>query len=426
MRLVSKLTSLELEAGRSTVSNEETDSTYETVSCKAAGQRTARARVLLPVLFLLAFVSCSVSKQPGIQNAAQQSDINGKTSPAIPSNAVTAKALPALSTLSPVQVQDLDILALFLAVERARAITLSPAGTVYLWDLSTQNAYQLLKLQGGPFEVATYNPAELLLAVARETDVRIYSVADGSEVARLKKLKTRAASLAFQPSGRSLVIGGADGEVYRWRFMEDKTATTPKEAEKFFERYFGHANVISSVAYHPVGRIFFSGDWSGALNAWLPYDADAFGGQYLENAFGANMFSDRSTRSKAVRVANSSIEHLRVSEDGNVLLSGTQDGTLEWWNVRGFTLAATVSAHKGLLYDIAIAPSGKVAATLGRDGRVRIWQLTRTVDKEAAKTTFAIEKSKEIDAPGVKKLIFLDETTLLLGDHTGRISFSKL
>lgn len=434
-------------------------------------QTKMQTRVLLPVLFLLALSSCSVSKQlwtrDGAQqnldanslsasdrspteasggnntvisntrsqdqdlgestSTAQQSDINRKTSPAIVQNAVRGAQLPALSSLRAVKVQPSDILGIFLVGSGVgEAISVNQDGHVYRWDLKNQRSFDLFKLYDVPVDATAVSVSKNLLAAAHENELKIFSLIDGSEIARLNKLKSRVSSLAFQPSGQSLVIGSADGEVYRWRFEEERTVKTAREAEKLFERYFGHSSVISAVAYHPIGRIFFSGDWSGALNAWLPYDADAFGGQYLENAFGSNMFSDRATRARASRSANASIERMVVSPDGEALIVAGQDGSLEWWQVRGFTLAAKIDAHKGLIYDIAFAPSGRTAATLGRDGKVRIWTLTTTVSKEEAKTTFTLDKTKELEAPGNRKLIFLDESALVLGDQTGRISLLKL
>lgn len=430
-----------------------------------------RARVLLPVLFLLALPSCSVSKQLWIQNeaqqnsdamslaavdrsstgagggnntvisntrtqdgslgesasTAQQSDINGKTSPDISSNGVAVLNLPALAELKAVNVQPSEILGVFpISSNAGRVLSVNRDGAVYLWDLQNQRSFELLHVQAAPLEVAAVNEAGLLLAVGHENTVTLYSLADGSEVGKLQKLKSRPASLSFQPSGRSLVIGAADGEVYRWRFVEERTATSVREKEKLFERYFGHSSVISAVAYHPVGRVFFSGDWSGALNAWLPYDADAFGGKYLENAFGTNMFSDRATRSRGSRASTASIEHLRVSADGEALLAAGQDGALEWWLVRGFTLAVKTPAHKGLIYDLGFSPSGAIAATLGRDGKIRTWSLTKTVKTASAETVYSLDKIKEIEAAGQRRLVFIDETTLAVGDQAGRISLLKL
>src|SRR5690606_29308945 len=112
----------------------------------------------------------------------------------------------------------------------------------------------------------------------------------------------------------------------------------------YLERYLGHATVVSSIAYHPFGRVFFSGDWRGRLNAWLTYDSDPHEGRYDENIFGGLLFSEQARRAKAKRSGDKSIERLLVSSDGEFLFVATETGSLELWRVRGFRQLATVQA----------------------------------------------------------------------------------
>jgi WD40 repeat protein len=245
----------------------------------------------------------------------------------------------------------------------------------------------------------------------------IFSVADGSERFRLTKLQTKIMSLDFHPNGESLLLGGADSRVYRWRFRVDPNEVSKSERDKVLERYIGHAGVVGAVRYHPFGRVFFSGDWSGLLVAWLGYDEDPFSGRFDKDIFTGRYFTDKSVRVKGDRVAKDEITHILTSGDGEWLLVAGIAGKIELWRVRGFQQEAEVQAHSGVVYDIAFREDGKRAASVSRDGRIRIWE----IKSDASPPAFELLSDQSY--PDVRKLSFLRGGELLAGDTVGNVQF---
>jgi WD40 repeat protein len=371
-------------------------------------------------------ISNALTRNQGSKGSAttgQESDINKKTSPDVLTNGVSNTVFnPVRQNLKELAPQKSEILELFsIHGSWFQALVVHKSGRVFLWEVPAGRSFHLLDL---PSEVSAiaFHRERGLIAFASATEVGVLDANSGRETARLRRLKTRVASLVFQPDGAAIVAGGTDGEVYRWKFEEEKSAPTVREEAKSLERYFGHSNVVSAVAYHPVGRVFFSADWSGVLSAWLPYDSDRFKGVYDENLFSTRAFSDRASRMRAGRSSESSIESLALSADGEALLVASQDGSLEWWRVRGFSLAASVAAHRGLVYDLAFAPSGKRAVSVGRDGKLKLWSLSEQLDSETAQTEFKLVREKEFETLGGARVSFLDESTLIVADKTGKVS----
>jgi hypothetical protein len=184
----------------------------------------------------------------------------------------------------------------------------------------------------------------------------------------LEQFETRISAAVIQARTEAVILGGTDSRVYRWLPSKGTVKSS-------IERYIGAASVISAVAAHPKGRVFFSGDWSGGLNAWLPYDADVFEGRFDRNAFLGGLFSDQTPRQRGVRSDTVAISSILVFPSGEHLLVVLQDGRIEWWQMRGFRKVGEVQSHKGLIYHAALDAAGRRVATAGRDGVGKVFSL---------------------------------------------------
>lgn len=253
-------------------------------------------------------------------------------------------------------------------------ISVDSSGTVLLWNLSRASAVELMKTEIKPEFVAVL-PERGLLAVSRLGAVYVYNVRTGEQLWSLKRLKARVTALSFQSDGKALLIGGADGRVYRWKYIQEVDAGTVDEREKSLERYVAHSSVISAVIAHPYGRAFFSGDWKGGMYAFLPFDSDGFRAEYEENFFGGRFFSKESTFARGDRLADAGIAVMTMSKDGQRFVIGTQDGWIEVWRVKGFKRLVRFEAHRGLVYSVAVNDDASNIVSVGRDGRMKWFQV---------------------------------------------------
>lgn len=179
-----------------------------------------------------------------------------------------------------------------------------------------------------------------------------------------RTLKTRVSSARFVNDETALLLGGVDGRVYRWRFLEQDTPKKPS-----IERYIGHGSVVSSVAGGVGSPIFFSGDWLGVVSVWLPYDADRFSGRFDENVFGGTFFTD-SNKVRETKNLEGEIESMVASQDR--LFIGLRDGKIEHWSIRGLRRLNIVDGHTGGTLFLEV---GQVLVSAGRDGLIKIWSL---------------------------------------------------
>jgi len=338
--------------------------------------------------------------------------------------------LPELSSLRQASLHSSEITQIFplpgaSAPTTGRAITVSKAGQVLLWTLKDGRRYELLSLQSGIVKSA-FIEKRSLLAVAYPTKLVLYSLNKQAELATLGSIKGSINDIAFDPDGNMLLIAASDGRVYQWQFYrlfkpELMHGLSPFEKDKILEAYIGHSAVVSAVLYHPEGRFFFSGDWQGVVSAWLKYSSDPFGGEYDTSFFSGRFFAEEATRMTGSRSDQQAIDHLAISDDGQSLLVGVQSGFIELWSVRGLKGGASIQAHTGILYDLAITADGSRAASVARDGHLKIWKLTLGISDSGLPAQPKIELLQELEMPDSRSVVFTGNSDLLVGTEDGKL-----
>jgi len=117
---------------------------------------------------------------------------------------------------------------------------------------------------------------------------------------------------------------------------------------------------VRSVAVHPDGAVFASGEMNGTVRVW-----DANTGQPLRDLLAAN--SGNGEGAKAVNA-------VAFSPDKRWVGSASTDGSVRWWNAGTGELIHEVSkGHEGRPVNaLAFNPNGRLIASAGDDGKVRL------------------------------------------------------
>lgn len=258
-------------------------------------------------------------------------------------------------------------------------------GRVLVWDTSSlfssdQNrdssekfgSSEVLVDFGQELYASSYSKEKDMLALGFNGRVVLVPLSKLAETRVLTDLKGRFNALDFAPDGSSLLLCRTDNKVYRWKFLKGRGSTTWQEERKRFERYIGHAAVVSDVHFHPFGRLFLSTDWDGRVFVWETYDSDEYSGAYDRNPFWGRFYSDEGNRQVAARL--STIESMAVSPDGQQLVLGFSSGVVEFWIVRGLKLTHELSYHKSAVTDVVFYPDSKSGLALSRDGELSYWR----------------------------------------------------
>lgn len=196
-------------------------------------------------------------------------------------------------------------------------------------------------------------------AFSIEGSIKLWNVADGSEIATLKR--ARGVSLAFTPDGRILAVTSIDREDIELWDMRTRTPQTTLQ---------GHRFGVGDVAFSPDGTLLASGSaerhytpdkttWEGELFLW-----DVAAGKLKSKLDGVNGM----------------VSCLAFSPDGKIIaVAGWQlekEGNVTLWETATGKLLATIPAHRDWVRCLAFSPDGKTLATGSKDSTVKLWDVT--------------------------------------------------
>jgi len=211
-------------------------------------------------------------------------------------------------------------------------------GSVRLWNLRTRRPV-------GSALVTLHNEME---GVAFETQgtVRLWNPVTGRRAGAAIRAgpRTGITPFAFSPDGQLLATAGVDGAARLW----DPATGRPAGAS-----FRPHSDSVHTLTFSPDGKELATADGTGNVYLWDPVTGQQQGAP-LHGVFG--------------------IVALAFSPDGTLLAANGEYGIIQLWNLRTRQPAgAPIQADPGNVYDVAFSPDGKLLASAGEDGYVRFW-----------------------------------------------------
>lgn len=119
-------------------------------------------------------------------------------------------------------------------------------------------------------------------------------------------------SLAFSPNNHQLASGGFDNKIWLW---------DPDNGAALGDPLTGQTNSILSLAFSPDGHRLASGSYDQSIWIWNGIDA--------EKPVGTELLDKKKPHS----VHTAPVNAVTFSPLGGTLMSGSQDGTIRWWDV---------------------------------------------------------------------------------------------
>jgi WD40 repeat protein len=280
--------------------------------------------------------------------------------------------------------------------------TLASAGrdsSVRLWDVATWTERQRLDWHEGEAEAIAFAPdGTSLVAAGSAGVVRIWALPEGRERVRTTGHRAGVSQLAWSPDRRSIVsVGGDDAvcvidatsgeQVRREVLLPQICYAIDLTPDGLFLAYQGlrsdrRVSVLEASTGRLVRVVDLRSERGGVLVPRLSADGRTLfvGDAERGDERGLIMIYDLATGKELRRIeAEGYIMDLKVSPDGRFLVT-------HWCNSVNVYDVATGRLryrleHKDAspdhdVYDLAFSPVAALLATAGRDGRIRIWELS--------------------------------------------------
>ena len=196
---------------------------------------------------------------------------------------------------------------------------------------------------GGPVKgVAVSSDGRQAITASFDYSLILWDLHDAAPRAHLYGHDAAVNDVALLPDGRA-ISASDDGTVGLWDLA----------GERLLRRLEGHRGKVTSVDVSADGRLAASAAWDRTVRIW-----DLRTGAELHRLEGRD-----------------NLNTVRFTPDGQRLLAGGSDGSIQLWRVADGTQLTLLKAHDFGVTSLALGPDGKIAASASVDETVQLWDL---------------------------------------------------
>lgn len=298
-----------------------------------------------------------------------------------------------------------EISSLDFSTDGSRVTSGSWDQTVKQWQING-TLLQEIELDTEVLSVSCDPIGEKILVGTRAGFARIWNE-DGTPYGDIMRQDSRINSVAFSPDGQKILTASDDKQIKLWN-----------REGRLLKTYKGHHDYVKSISFSIDGQYFVSGSKDKSLKYWKvdskeelaidhkgkPVSTVAFlpdgkivsgiGRRLYEVDVMDQNISDeellRMLDSNLVEVATiwnilgqpvrtlsgheGSITALAVSQDGQNILTGSDDKQVLLWDITG-NVQKVFRGHKGQITGLKFAPSQQVFASAASDSTVLLWNI---------------------------------------------------
>lgn len=247
----------------------------------------------------------------------------------------------------------------------------SDDGTIRFWDAATGDEIKMISGHtSSKIYTVAYSPDGNTLACGGDSKMQWWDPLTGEHLKTIKEPSCDVHSVAYSSDAKLLATGGTSMKARLW----------DGQTGRFLGSFKGHKGrvtdaykyQVSSVAFSPDGRTLASGGGKkmprNAVKKASPEDNmvclwEIRTGELYPIGERLAIFTEHTDR----------VSTVVFSPDGKVLASGSQDKTIQLWDINTRSHLKTLTGHEDGITAVVYSPDGNTLASGSQDGTIRLW-----------------------------------------------------
>ncbi|HMO18304.1 MAG TPA: hypothetical protein PKA63_06285 [Oligoflexia bacterium] len=247
------------------------------------------------------------------------------------------------------------------------------------------------------------SPDRNYLAVSQFSRISIIDLTQRKLVTQFGRVKGRVNAMAWHPSGTSLLLGRANGDIFNWNIGSDfERAADSTDALELYET---ESSPVVKIEYHPSGRAVFVALQSGTVYLVRLVRTERELGLRLDP-----MRPGMVQGKYVVKVGSlpQQLNDMLLDQDSEELMASGSDGSVYRWGLRGLRRRTPFPLGSDSAGFISLASSKnssyRIISSLGRNLRLRFWCATEEA-YEIFEPTSLVLKSESGDSDSASRIV---------------------
>ncbi len=245
-----------------------------------------------------------------------------------------------------------------------RYLTAGADGKVRLWDHDTRGQVKAEWDAGAPVLSAAISPDGRTVAVGSvgKPDVLLYDTTASPSARKLSAHNGTVKAVAFSKDGKTLVSGGADGQLVVWNVADGKELKKANAKDRRCE--------VDRLAFAPDGKRV-----AAVLNhSGTPAGNDVEGEAPLHEVVLLDPAAGTVVGGTTF-VAQTGITDAAYGADGKHLIVALETGVVQFWDVASKRVVRTINAHADAATTLAVARDGSGVYSGSDDALAKRWDV---------------------------------------------------
>ena len=223
-------------------------------------------------------------------------------------------------------------------------------GSIKLWNLKTGELIKTFQKKEGMIPSLAISPDGQILASGRRgeglgfvSEIALWNLETGKQLLQFE-IENLTLSLAFSPNGELLASGSEDGTIHLWNWQSGEIL-----------HILQHPQSLRALAFNQDGNVLVSESFAETVNRWNPKTGE--------------LLSTPIENPKPVFV-----NALALHPSGNILASALGPyGRLGLWNLQTGELMTTLEGFSGSIFSLGFSHDGQILVSGSNDGAIAIW-----------------------------------------------------